>query len=430
MDYDIINIDNNFYNNAIKTNKLIANLKIEEIKLPRFKFLDNGESYYAEIMSKIDSAKDYIMIIAYTFDNSSIANIIMQKIVHAAERGVKVNLFIDDLQSKPDSKLESELISKGGNIHKLNKVHLILNLFNREFFKRDHEKVLLIDNKVFIGSANISNDYAGKHYGSYFFKDLNIYLKNICINDILYLFYLLAEYHNILFEKNMSNINFIEKYNEKYFDTKFKLDINDKMIIHKSFLPEITELQTNILNNIKNAKKSIKIIVPYYYPIKKIDKALIEASKKGIKVELITAKKRDIPCYKDLRNSYLFKHLIDSGIDVYEFKDKYLHVKSFLFDDEILSVGSFNLDKWSWKNNNEVNFNTNNKDILKDYIKIYNNIKEYTTIATINNDYYKFEKFFRVQFWTFFLFICHNIMIYMPRFKFIRKEEKEETENN
>jgi phosphatidylserine/phosphatidylglycerophosphate/cardiolipin synthase-like enzyme len=92
--------------------------------------------------------------------------------------------------------------------------------------------------------------------------------------------------------------------------------------------------------------------------VNNIDKALISAVKRGVDVEIITAKKRDIPAYMPFKNWLLFRNYLKNDIKVYETTDKYIHMKGYQVDGKFLTFGSFNIDKWSWCNNNEVNFYT------------------------------------------------------------------------
>lgn len=47
----------------------------------------------------------------------------------------------------------------------------------RKYFKRDHEKFLLVDEHVFIGSSNIAHEYGGETHGEELFLDLNMRLN-------------------------------------------------------------------------------------------------------------------------------------------------------------------------------------------------------------------------------------------------------------
>jgi phosphatidylserine/phosphatidylglycerophosphate/cardiolipin synthase-like enzyme len=43
--------------------------------------------------------------------------------------------------------------------------------------QRNHQKVMLIDDNIFLGSLNIANAYSAVRYGDGNFRDLNIILK-------------------------------------------------------------------------------------------------------------------------------------------------------------------------------------------------------------------------------------------------------------
>lgn len=92
-------------------------------------------------------------------------------------------------------------------------------------------------------------------------------------------------------------------------------------------------------------------MAPYYYKsvLEYID--LIHALETGVNVKILTSKNRDIQCYSTFKNRILFDSLINKGAKVHEYTSNFLHGKAFLFDNKTLSMGSFNLDGWSFKNN-------------------------------------------------------------------------------
>ena len=108
---------------------------------------------------------------------------------------------------------------------------------------------------------------------------------------------------------------------------------------------------------VKSAEKSIRIIQPYVQNIDELEEQLIEAMEnRGVKVDIVTARNRDQPCYKGFLNSYLFNNLKLRGASVREEPFKFLHMKAIEVDDgRILTLGSFNQDHWSFYCNNEAN---------------------------------------------------------------------------
>mmetsp|Transcript_6788 Transcript_6788/g.11420 ORF Transcript_6788/g.11420 Transcript_6788/m.11420 type:complete len:107 (-) Transcript_6788:229-549(-) len=78
--------------------------------------------------------------------------------------------------------------------------------------------------------------------------------------------------------------------------------------------------------------------------------------KRGVEVEIITARKRDQPIYKSFLNSDLFSQLIAKGAKVYEEPYKFLHMKAVDIDNgQYLTIGSLNQDHCSFYQNNEAN---------------------------------------------------------------------------
>lgn len=87
----------------------------------------------------------------------------------------------------------------------------------------------------------------------------------------------------------------------------------------------------------------------------KFDREMINAIKRGVSSTILTAGKRDQPVFKSIFNYMLFQRLIRNNVSVYETTERMLHSKVYLFDDKVMTMGSMNNDRWSWKINNEVN---------------------------------------------------------------------------
>lgn len=147
-----------------------------------------------------------------------------------------------------------------------------------------------------------------------------------------------------------------------------------------------------------------------------------------MQVELITARNRDIPSYRDFINANLMNHLVKNGVRVLQVRDKYLHMKGFLFDDQDLtfgilrSPGSFNLDKWSWDNNNEVNFCSQEPEHIARFKQVYADIRRETVPVENTPVAVKFARRVKIVFWESFLASCNFFMNYRNKFKFEHTE--------
>lgn len=299
-----------------------------------------------------------------------------------------------------NSELCESFCSKGGQIHALNPLWKFWNIFTREFFRRHHEKAIIIDDSAIVGSANIGNMYAGKKLGRGDFYDMNIFANNIFLSPIRKLIGNYADFYGFQLKEGSTNEELISELNEKYPDSPFTT--NNHSII-RSHQPYVTEIQDLILNKIQNAKKKIVIVQPYYYPMKKFERAVKNALKRGVEVELITSKKRDQPCYSRLRNYSMTKKLVRHGMKLREFDDRFLHMKAYVFDSEVYTMGSFNNDKWSWKINNELNILVEGKEETQVFENFLEKVRSETKLIEKKPRKLNFLPWVENKFWISFL---------------------------
>jgi phosphatidylserine/phosphatidylglycerophosphate/cardiolipin synthase-like enzyme len=125
------------------------------------------------------------------------------------------------------------------------------------------------------------------------------------------------------------------------------------------FLPNDTNIaQKDILHYINNATSSIDLAM-YNINYKKFIKALNKATKRGVKVNIYYYKK---------------KAKFKNGIKIYKIKTK-LHTKIAIFDKKIVEFGSANWKKESFKQNYEVIYITDKKDILTKFNNFITTLK-------------------------------------------------------
>ena len=102
------------------------------------------------------------------------------------------------------------------------------------------------------------------------------------------------------------------------------------------------------------ASESIHLTNPYFVPDRQTLQALIDAAKRGVDVKII------LPARSDSKLTYYagrshYSLLLQSGVKLYERRDTILHAKTAVIDGVWSSVGSTNIDRWSFLRNDEVN---------------------------------------------------------------------------
>ncbi|SOV12470.1 mitochondrial cardiolipin synthase, putative [Plasmodium sp. gorilla clade G2] len=137
-------------NNAKKYGKISEGNKI--------KIYNEGTLAFRDILNSINKGKKRVWLESYIFDDSKLAEEVVNSLCKASKRGCDVILLIDYIGSlKMKNKWVQELKEYG--------VHVIFfNTFLNSFFNmlpiffRDHRKILIVDNTAYCGSMNVAEN--------------------------------------------------------------------------------------------------------------------------------------------------------------------------------------------------------------------------------------------------------------------------------
>jgi phosphatidylserine/phosphatidylglycerophosphate/cardiolipin synthase-like enzyme len=138
---------------------------------------------------------------------------------------------------------------------------------------------------------------------------------------------------------------------------------------------------------------------------------------RGVDVELITSAKRDQPVYKYIKNGLLLRRLIKKGLKVYESHEKILHTKAYIFDKNVMSIGSFNNDRWSWKINNETNISIHSAEEFKKAEHYFEDLKDRCQPVDLSPEV-GFARKIKMIFWERFLYLSEVVMSKTKLFDF------------
>ena len=157
-----------------------------------------------------------------------------------------------------------------------------------------------------------------------------------------------------MFKSKFKAFFFIVFFTSTLFANEVNLNQN-----HVYFFPkQADEAKDKIVELIANSKDTIKISM-YNFSYKKFAKELVEASKKGVKIQVILDEK------KVEEDDEIYKYLKKNDIEIIISKKK-LHTKIAIFDNKIALIGSLNWTKESFEENYESLLMSNNKEIIAD----------------------------------------------------------------
>lgn len=329
----------------------------------------------------IDSAKESLNISYFSIESGEAPNLFFGALIDAADRGVEVNILLDGLFHglKGSFKPILYIIKDHPNINL--KFYEPLNLFKPwTLNNRMHDKYIIADHKIaIIGGRNIGDKYfAPEWYDDKITNDRDIIIINSRSQDQSSVIYQMSQYFqeiwNHKFSKEVSKNLFkfqsrkakdkSRELKDKFYKAKeinqdtfqqsldlieLSFPINKASFIHNPIERFSKEpwVWYEISQLIKSAKKSIFLQSPYIIPSKEMVQGFInETDIKDIEVTALTnslASTPNLPAY----SGYLGyrKGLIDKGIDIYEYQSTdSLHTKSYIIDDDLLIIGSFNTD--------------------------------------------------------------------------------------
>jgi cardiolipin synthase len=92
----------------------------------------------------------------------------------------------------------------------------------------------------------------------------------------------------------------------------------------------------------------------YFAPDSQILKALSDAAKRGVDVKIILPGITD-RSLAQYAGQYYYSDLLKSGVKLYKLRNVLLHSKTLVIDSVWSTVGSTNMEWWSFSTNEEVN---------------------------------------------------------------------------
>lgn len=277
------------------------------------------------------------------------------------KQGLEVKILYDDVGSKKVKMANFDHFkSLGGEVEAF--FASKLPLLNFRMNNRNHRKIIVIDGQLgYVGGFNIGDEYLGLGKLGYW-RDKHLRIQGDAV-DALQLRFILdwnSQAHRPQFE-----------YDEKYFPKKNKSFGNAPIQIAASGpASDWHQIEYGYTKMIMSAKKSVYLQSPYFIPDNSYINAIKIAAKSGVDVHLMIPCKPDHPLvyWATFSNA---SDLLSSGVKIYTYENGFIHSKMCLIDDEIVSVGTANMDFRSFELNFEVNAFVYDENLAKDLRAAY-----------------------------------------------------------
>lgn len=330
----------------INTIKRLKNLQFLEYNMESFQLISNVPSMYRQMLEDISSAKKYIYLETYIYDDDETGKKFLNVLIKKAKEGVKIRLLLDGWGGTAKKEYFEKLIKYGAEVRFFKEVRYFIRMFSKNH-ERNHRKLLLIDGEIgYIGSANITSSCLE-------WREIGLRMKGHITQAFVKSFLKSWEIYDERTSKRIESIIY------KGFHI-----INDT----PNYLQKITE--NKYVELIRKARKTIMIETPYFIPSVKIRIALSKAVKRKVKVKIIIPHDSDVRVVDLVRNRYL-GWLHKKGIEIYYYLPKTLHSKLLIIDDKFFMLGSSNVDYRSFMHQYEINFLGRDRRIIRDLRKYF-----------------------------------------------------------
>ncbi len=312
-----------------------------------FDILIGGEQKFPKLIEDLKSAKEEILIEYFILNEGIIWKQIESILIDKANEGIKVKIITDfagNIQNKDET---YNLVRNHPNIE-----FFIYNKIAMPFTTgysnlRSHNKIVIVDKKIgYFGGFNIGDDYSSAYSKYGYWYDVHFRSTNELVLEDLYKQYELDWFR--ITKKKSTNL---PTYKNKISDQEKSNFIS----MLDGYYSDEPMFLNSLIDKVNAAKSQIKMVSPYLIIPDSLLEALINASKRQVKIEIITTGRADKKSAYYASRYYSDK-LTNHGIKVYRTNNFFLHAKYYVIDEKTNIFGTSNIDSRSFYLHYEYNF--------------------------------------------------------------------------
>ena len=298
---------------------------------------DGGE-FFAAMLAAIDAAATHVLLEMYLVSSGALLTRFIEALTAAARRGVRVCLVFDGFGALGLSRADRRRLTEAGaELRFFNPLSLGKRMDN---LLRDHRKLLVTDtHAAFVGGAGLTDEFApGARGGAW--RDQMLRIEGPVVADWQRAFARTWRRCGGEFEALALPC------------APLSGGASGRLALSEARQRSV--LANGVMRRIDGARARAWIMSAYFVPSRRFRKALRRAARRGVDVRLLVPGARtDHPWVRQAARRFYGK-LLRSGVRIFEYQPRVLHGKMILCDAWV-SVGSSNLDRWSFRWNLEAN---------------------------------------------------------------------------
>lgn len=333
----------------------------------RFWLLENGEAFFPRVFAAIESARREVLIETFILFEDKVGLALHAALLKAAARGVQIDITVDGFGSPDLSPAFIGALTRAGvRLHVFDPGPRLWG-WRTNVFRRLHRKIVVVDGlRAFVGGINYSTDHLAD-YGPQAKQDYSVEIEGpivALIHDFA-LQALAAGQRNAAARRG-------RELGQRLYERAQALARNWRALpaprgsAAAIFVTRDNGQHTNDIERhyriaLRAARQRVVIANAYFFPGYRLLQAMRQAARRGVRVELILQGEPDMAIVKTAAGM-LYHPLLSAGVRIFEYTERPLHAKVAVFDDELATVGSSNLDPLSLSLNLEANVIIKDRD--------------------------------------------------------------------
>ncbi|REJ83003.1 MAG: hypothetical protein DWQ44_02500 [Bacteroidetes bacterium] len=308
-----------------------------------------GDEIIPALERMIRNAREEVYIQSYILEPDDTGNRIMDAMIEASRRNIKINVLIDAYGSQ-NFKTHHKFRLRAAGI----KIRRFGKLFSRgrlHIGRRLHRKVFVADGEVaIVGGVNISNNYMTQP-GSPAWLDFALKVRGPVAHSLMAIC------------KRRTKLPRLKKLIKEAInqeETASAREISSISIRENDYLRGKNEIALSYKNAIKNSRESVLIVGGYFLPGGVMRRVIKNAVERGVRISVIVSENSDVRLLIHARR-YLYKWMLKNNIRIFEYIPSNVHGKVLVVDNNFVTLGSYDLNNLSTFSNIELNLEVNDE---------------------------------------------------------------------
>jgi cardiolipin synthase A/B len=331
----------------------------------------NGDAIFAAMLEAIRHAQRTITFETYIYWSETIGREFADALIERARAGVKVHVLLDWVgSSKMEAKYLVDMKAAGIQVERFHEPHWS-NL--QRMNNRTHRKLLVVDGEIgFTGGVGIADKWRGNAQDQDHWRDTHFRVEGPVV----------AQMQSVFMDNWIKATGHV-LHGDAYFPALKPRGKDAAQMFSSSPTGGSESMHLMYLLAITAATRSIHLSNSYFVPDELVERALVAAARRGVKVQIIVPGPVIDTSVVRRASRSRWGPLLEAGIQIAEYQPTMFHCKVLVVDALMVSVGSTNFDSRSLRLNDEANLNVWDASFAQQQVEVFERDLRHSRIVSL-----------------------------------------------